>query len=265
MWGYYNGKENKIDGQYTFCPAPRYCDLDEETYDKLRTFNGANRFANPDYVDALSLKKITYPTKGYTEFTFESNTFMKRYQNPFASGRSDLVFTKTYQVQDVNFVNNSRNNYATGPEVKRDFTLDRATKGVLTVKINAGSLHLSDLDLVNSRANVTLMYQAPNQPYIPLQKITISTSSDISKISTFEKEINVKLPAGNYMFWAELPDHIKQETRASVIGTLTYDVVPESQSVAEDGKIQTFGGGIRIRSIKNYDSDNTLLEETDYE
>ncbi len=260
MWGYYNGRENKIDGDYTFCPEPRYCDVDQDTYDLIRTYKGANRFANPDYVDALSLKKITYPTKGYTEFTFESNTFMKQYQNPFASGRSDIAFTKTYQVQDVNYVNNSRNNYATGPTTKIDFTLDRDTKGTLKVVIDAGTLHLSNLDLVSNSTNVTLMYKAPNQPFIPLQKITISTNSDISKVSTFEKEIDVKLPAGDYMLWADLPSHIKQETGASVKGILVYDVITKSGN-----KIETMGGGLRVRSIKNYDSDGTLLEETRYE
>ena len=81
----------------------------------------------------------------------------------------------------------------------------------------------------------------------------------------FTKEINVKLPPGKYKFYAELIDRIGGETGAFVKGDLTFDNIHNSTNGMDEGEIQAIGGGIRIRSIKNYDSNDTLLEETDYE
>jgi hypothetical protein len=62
-WGYYNGvRTNK----------------NSFVYDKMRTIYNINipqadRSANPIYAQACILKKITYPTGGYTEFEYEGN------------------------------------------------------------------------------------------------------------------------------------------------------------------------------------------------
>jgi hypothetical protein len=65
-WGYSNKS-----GSTTKIPAFVFEAKDGE-YLKIE---GANRRTNPDAVKAASLEKIVYPTGGFTEFNFESNTF----------------------------------------------------------------------------------------------------------------------------------------------------------------------------------------------
>ena len=62
QWGYYNGVTTN---KNLF------------TYERYSTYNlneqQANRDVNPNYAQACILNKITYPTKGYTEFVYEGN------------------------------------------------------------------------------------------------------------------------------------------------------------------------------------------------
>jgi YD repeat-containing protein len=59
-WGFYNGKSNT-----TLLPVVTYAGT---------SFGSADRNPNETYAKACMLKKINYPTGGYTEFTFKGNT-----------------------------------------------------------------------------------------------------------------------------------------------------------------------------------------------
>ncbi len=65
FWGYQNGTGNRYNA---YCPMNVDCDRNENIIQDS-TFN------NPDWKYALSgcLKRITYPTRGYTEFAYEAN------------------------------------------------------------------------------------------------------------------------------------------------------------------------------------------------
>ncbi|RMZ59629.1 hypothetical protein D1632_08340 [Chryseobacterium nematophagum] len=64
-WGYYNGKSNLdlVPGN-----IPDY-DMDKFSY------RGANKEPNPNFAKIGMLKKIVYPTKGYTELEYEGNNY----------------------------------------------------------------------------------------------------------------------------------------------------------------------------------------------
>jgi hypothetical protein len=63
-WGYYNGKGNGV-------LVPKISDP------SLNNFNyyGADQEPDPNFAKMGLLKKITYPTKGYTELEYEGNTY----------------------------------------------------------------------------------------------------------------------------------------------------------------------------------------------
>ncbi|MCD0465218.1 sugar-binding protein [Flavobacterium sp. ENC] len=63
-WGYYNGKINN-----QLVPNKTGLDLDNINYD------GADKEPNGDYGQTGLLSKIIYPTKGYTQFEYESNDY----------------------------------------------------------------------------------------------------------------------------------------------------------------------------------------------
>ncbi len=62
-WGYYNGKSNNI-------LVPSVSDENLQNY-----YNGANQESDPTFTKIGMLRKITYPTKGYTELEYEGNTY----------------------------------------------------------------------------------------------------------------------------------------------------------------------------------------------
>jgi hypothetical protein len=78
FWGYYNGKENYINGRLTLLPTPKYLLSQSDTYltNEVKAYSGANRYCNKDSIQAAVLNKIIYPTKGYTMFVFEPHQFV---------------------------------------------------------------------------------------------------------------------------------------------------------------------------------------------
>lgn len=86
-WGYYNGKANT-----TLIPR--------QEIDYISVVNGGggsnkmwigssvpdSRFPVESYAQAATLERITYPTKGYTEFEFESNRYLKNGSEVLAGG-----------------------------------------------------------------------------------------------------------------------------------------------------------------------------------
>jgi YD repeat-containing protein len=60
-WGYYNGAKSNVD-------------LIPTTFYKNLQISGADRTVNPTESQFAILKKVTYPTGGYSEFDYENNT-----------------------------------------------------------------------------------------------------------------------------------------------------------------------------------------------
>lgn len=247
MWGYFNGKENKNQGCYSRVPRPIYCDLDQTSIEKTFKIEGANRFTNADVVDALSLKKITYPTKGYTSFTYESNTYRKHFVNSIASGNYRPLH---YIVQDINYSGTNG-----GPTIAQEITLDKNYSGNLEVQFDSGPNYLSDL--YSSGCKVSL-FRIDTPQHDPTYEVNLNDYiSNLSTNKTHDKSVWVNLPAGRYTFVASLPDNILPQ-QGSVKGELEiYPSEPTSEEV--------LGGGLRIKRIDNYDSDGTLCEYSEYE
>ncbi len=97
-WGYYNGKQNT-----TMLPTTVFGNL---------VFSGADRSIDSQKVKANILEKITYPTGGYSKFTYESNTFY---------GTKDSLISKT-----ISFPSALPSHY----EENHPFTLEENAVGV---------------------------------------------------------------------------------------------------------------------------------------
>lgn len=69
IWGYHNGQLN-----LSMIPNMQY-------FNNNYT-NGGNRNVYPQYSQAYILKKINYPTKGYSSFTYENNTVWQKLTIP---------------------------------------------------------------------------------------------------------------------------------------------------------------------------------------
>jgi YD repeat-containing protein len=87
-WGYYNGKDNNIN------LVPKNI-ADFNIGINNIDYNGADKEPNADFAKTGLLKKIFYPTKGYTEFDYESNTYW---------GEKTTYNAKTVEKIDLSFL-----------------------------------------------------------------------------------------------------------------------------------------------------------------
>lgn len=96
FWGYYNGENNA-----TTLPNLDYFDyFNQSDYASINEtlaypYTGANRYTNNAKAGAYMLKKIQYPTGGYTEFEYEPNSFT----NQFIPDKSQPIY-KSYYIED---------------------------------------------------------------------------------------------------------------------------------------------------------------------
>ena len=249
LWGYYNGQKNYVTGKgYMLVPEPTACDIDTATLRKISDLSGADRKTYATYVDALSLKKITFPTKGYTTFTFEPNRFLEY--------RQHIYEKKTIQTQDINYP------YTTGgPTIREEFTLGTGHIGKLKVTINSGdSLYLSDLKWYGTNLQI-MQWDEKNHRYIAHTTINLNdegSSYDLSKTKSVTKELSINLPAGKYFMISNLPSIAVYGHHASVAGSL-------SLYSTSSGWRETLGAGLRIKEICSYDSDDCLKERVSYD
>ena len=84
-WGYYNGQTANT----TLIPAFSFDAIGYASNPNPITYNivnGANRAVNSSLAQAWMLNKITYPTGGFTNFTYESNQYADGTGNNLAGG-----------------------------------------------------------------------------------------------------------------------------------------------------------------------------------
>lgn len=72
FWGYFNGKNNS-----SIIPQTFYIDASYGT----PSYIGEDRNSDFSFMKAASLKKIYFPTGGYTEYEFDSNYYLKQEQS----------------------------------------------------------------------------------------------------------------------------------------------------------------------------------------
>lgn len=87
IWGYYNGN----DGNTNLIP---YVNSGAPNYDVTFT----NRGAGGSYCDVGLLKRITYPTKGWSEFVYENHDYSKVLRKSVASGLNPTWVTENGNV-----------------------------------------------------------------------------------------------------------------------------------------------------------------------
>ncbi|MFN3771750.1 hypothetical protein [Cloacibacterium normanense] len=124
IWGYFNGETNNQNLFPNFSitvpeamgnrkgsfGATEY--ISWSNSEKTLQISGANRNVIPQFTKMMSLKKIVYPTKGYTEFEYENNTY-----DPQKSFVNDNNARKISFFQNNN-TNGRLYNYAGGLRIK---------------------------------------------------------------------------------------------------------------------------------------------------
>jgi len=247
-WGYYNGMQN-----FKLMPDLTYFNLTVRNhpipYNLFSAINGANRAVNKDLLKAYSLKKITYPTSGYTEFEYEPHTFVGR---NYPDMDKLATTSQTVDVMDQNEVGNIKS---------QNFTLSQVMNIQFNFYLSAGHPD-QGLNFYNV-SPATIKLTSTNGGVVTTLRSWQISSVDIDAFvnngNSFSWNEVVTLPASAgsvYNLTVELPDNLGPQGNYNKGATVRascqfYDVPTGNNNVS-------YGGGLRIGAIKYFDSKGVM-------
>jgi len=252
FWGYYNGVNNT--NLLTDLTYPYYAGMlgANFPYSTVTYLHGANRATDTSQVSLGMLTKVTYPTGGYTQFKYESNSF-NNYDYPDVNKETSRLTNLTAEDQ------NGPNDHAIV-----SFTTTRPLSFTINILFSHG---------FNSN-NITYAQMSP--AYVTLNQIENGTTTVIKtwqmtssdQQTAYNSTGNVSIPDiiqlpfdpnATYQLVASLPDALGNQTGnanlgANVTASLTYYDVPNNTT-----NNLSYGGGVRVAAIRNYDNTGTLI------
>lgn len=247
-WGYFNGIDNRhLIPDLSFLHYgmfPGYETIPDAT---IQWLNGGNTAPDKSLMTAYMLNKVTYPTGGYTQFTYEPNSFTNQiypdqskladsYHQGFISDNNvssdrttseNITPTRTFVIKLTNLIARGNNTSVTLNQLQPStIQLIKVKNGTLT------TLNNWQMTLVS--------------PY------TDSFSVGSNYRYSWVTSVTVPYDSGSYYYvTTSLPDALgPQETgsnNATVSCAYSYYTVPDS-----DWKV-SYGGGVRVSSITNFD------------
>jgi hypothetical protein len=225
-WGYYNGSYNQ-----TTVP--------QTTTITGATIGQANRVSNETYMKYGTLEKIVYPTGGYTIFEMEPHRYFKN------------------QIQKVKY-------YATAqgidiPQLQHKIVTTFTTPaniasnnlGILRVNISPYDFSFPNYNDWGNQQNVST-------PYVKVKNL--ATGQEQVFYSN-NQALDFILVLANF---AITPNTSYELTASCFINKNTASAQISLEFDAPGSDPLSIVGGLRVRSIKNYDCDNTLLNQESY-
>lgn len=252
LWGYYNGKSS-----IEFIPENFYADNSPGI--NTPVFIGTNRETDFNYMKAASLTKIIYPTGGYTTYNYEPNYYLTEEQqdnkiqktraiNCYAMNRSPTCDPSVWA--------------GLGPTTIYEFTVNEDLGAGINSVAASFSFHFSDYINYTTGYMEIEFYKVgssvPHQIYIhtPDQRqnpITINEIFYLDKNSTYRIELRTNGVTGSVNGPCNSPF-------LEVNGSYSYWEASDP-SLVEPKQ----AGGLRIKTISNYDTDDKLLTKKIYE
>lgn len=200
------------------------------------TIGGANREPSETYMKAGVLTKITYPTGGYSLFEFEPHKYL-----------SDQ------------YVNQSVSKYC-GPT----YGISMISK---KTEVSNFSYTASGVNPSSMPATITINFSASgmnNNEFGETQLVTLTntTTNTIIKTWKHENDLTIPLSVTEQIFIVSGQNYsLKHEIYGSNTVSISSSVNWTEKTLQSTVKI---GGGLRIKSLKNYSAANVLAKEENY-
>lgn len=243
-WGYYNGANNTSLQPYE--EANGWSDIYGKTYgvhtslfstlvpfyyNNVNKFLliGANRETNSDYIQAGLLNSIFYPTGGKTKFEFEANEY--RTTSAYYNINPEIVSTTSVGITEASF------------------NIERKTFVLLDYSFDNAATYESDPFIYNKVLNTNVILEKQDGTKVLKFFPSKKSNSDYFN-NTTRTYVSVLLDPGIYK--------IKSNN-----GGYIYFNIKLTGKILKDALGQTTkkGGGIRIKSIQNYDGTGNLTKK----
>ena len=230
LWGYYNAQSN-----LNLFPSSLGTIGNEN-------FNTANRYPNEN-AKAGSLESITYPTGGKTCFEYENNY-------AFTTDSSYNIQYANEQFQaDALFGEHNSDTFTAGESGTMTATIRYAISSIGYWKMKVKLLDVNTNDSIVYE-NVQLFNMSPN---------TLPLFYDDLGDPVFEYEMSTYLSKGHSYQWIVSYSKENLNATSSLLypTTISYTYL---KNVSTTNTHEAICGGIRIKSITNYDKGNQFVE-----
>ncbi|MBK1442020.1 hypothetical protein JHJ32_18625, partial [Parapedobacter sp. ISTM3] len=257
FWGYYNGQNNTFAGNViggasyssifslnrTLLPTAASLAFEENIPNPQLQFAAANRGVSEAHVVAGSLKSITYPTGGRTEFEYEPH----RVNNVTYVKSSQSLGTGHYQ----RVINNRNTSFST-PMVQ--FAVTQEVRAKIKILIKATTYNLTDFNAFN-----VVLVTNVGSPSPVTRRYAITTDEqkqEFNRTRTVTIEDEITLPVGGVVLAANVGSNLPDQGYTfnnGVLAELTY-----FEGINMSQEYDSYVGGLRIKTIRNYESGNVL-------
>ncbi len=241
FWGYINNNGS------TFLLPPTEVSLLYTIPVKTKIFGDANRDAHPTKMKSGVLTKIKYPTGGYTEFEFEANQFeeivntpnyVSKYKSILAVGSGDCPWPNS------NCVSNGYQSLT--------FTVDQNPLGSpVDEKL---IINITDAFSGSGSSNSYGKFSG-----LPNSTFERPAATDIYPGISYNVPISL---AGGGTYTIEAEEFGHGSNPPSYVPSVAVSVTWKEQTGSTSNTEIKYVGGLRIKSIKNYDGVNALPTST---
>ena len=228
VWGYYNGHDN---GQFL-------------TLNPYNIFLQPNREIDLDKSEAGILKKVTYPTGGYSIFTYEHNVAKPSYD-------MDQFLTYDFNPTKQGNVGLSHIEYSTnydGYIYTKPFTVNN----IIREKVTANVWFDDETSCLSNAWERGCKF-----------RVTIASSTGNSIIELFKGNRDIILPNGNYILKVEPKDDA--HTPLDINALDGFGVALNWRESLADTNDLVYGPGKRIQKVEFFDSNGETISAKEYE
>jgi hypothetical protein len=229
-WGYYNGT-----GNHTLVPPTT-------TFDGI-AIGGANRNCNEAFMNAGTLEKIIYPTKGYTQFDMEAHKYVSNQRVKAIGGVGGTVYglEGLTHTQTFSFVTPGSADLVSGT-------------GSIIIYITpySSSGYPNYTDPVNQFNSITA-------PQVKIKNLNTGVETVYTSANGGSNHYSATI---NYVLDASTTYEVTEQCYKNGSGIqVTVSAIYERWTQQQ----QTLtAGGLRVKAIKNFDSDARLVNQENY-
>ncbi len=260
-WGFYNGETTNI------TPYPEFI----YGYDHPRILEGANKEPNENYSKALTLSKIIYPTKGYSEFSYEANDYsyiqsksidkINLEAESFDVKTAVSTFSKVNSTQQ-DFSNTQRFKVTINSKSNNSYTSCSNTTGKCLRKINYQVRAINMAAFAGPVFGPKVIFYNQDNEIVYQTDYIHYDKNNFDNGGTYSQTGVIWLPEGEYTMIASTK-YVPNPNQIKNFIVMQIDWKNDKSLEKNLVKVKK-GGGVRIKSISEHQNNGEFIKKREF-